>query len=175
MLLLKISDIKQLMNKLLIESAFDQFLLSEANISMASTYIIDGHINKSFYSSDELSDLKSEAESNGRIFSERMQRWEQIKPYCLSIIKGKKTPAAFKFTFCLSDENVVKFLNSSNLSLSPNDIANLTLNIKYDGSDLSATTAVSLNTFTLDKSIDASWDKMIKKFFDANKIGFEEM
>lgn len=175
MLLLKINDIRQFMNKLLIENAFDYFLLSEASISMASTYIIDGHINKSFYSSDELSDLKQEAESNGRIFSERMRRWEQEKPYCLSIIKGKKTPAAFKFTFCLSDENIIKFLSSANLSLTPGDIANLSLNIKYDGSMLCATTAVSMNTFTLDKSIDTSWDKMIKKFFDVNKIGFEEM
>lgn len=175
MILLKITDIKVFMNKLLIETAFDQFLLSEATISMASTYIIDGHINKDFYSSDELNVLKEEALSEGRVFSEKMQRFSQIKPFCLSIIKGRKTPANFKFTFCLADENIEKFLKTADSSFTISDIGNLTLNIKYDGSGLTATTAVSLNTFSLDKSINASWDNMIRKFFISNNISFEEM
>lgn len=175
MILLKITDIKNFMNMLLIDKAFDQFLLSEATISMASTYIIDGHINKDFYTQEEIDALKDETQLEGRIFSEKMQRFSAIKPLCLSIIKGKKTPANFKFTFCLSPENTEKFLKTFDSAFTSNDILNLTLNVKYDGTMLSATTAVSLNLFSLDKSIDIAWDNMVKKFFTSNNISFEEM
>lgn len=174
MILLKITDTKNFMNQLLIEKTFDQFLIAEATISMASTYVIDGHLNKAFFSENELNELKATAALEGRIFSEKMQRFHEIKPLCLNIIKGKKTPASFKFTFCLSDENTEKFLKTSASVFSVNDIANLTLNIKYDGKDLFATTATSLNIFSLDKSIDTAWDTMIKKFFTSNNISFEE-
>ena len=53
MFLFKITDIKQFMNKLLLSNAFDQFLLSEAQILTASTFIIDGHINKDFYNDSD--------------------------------------------------------------------------------------------------------------------------
>lgn len=174
MILLKITDTKNFMNQLLIEKTFDQFLIAEATISMASTYIIDGHINKNFFSENELNELKASASLDGRIFSEKMQRFHEVKPICLNIIKGKKTPSAFKFTFCLSGENTEKFLKSASVAFSVNDIANLTLNIKYDGTDLTATTATSLTIFSLDKSLDTAWDTMIKKFFSSNNISFEE-
>lgn len=175
MVLFKITDIKKFMNTLLIDKTFDQFLIAEAVIKMASTYVIDGHINKSFYTDEELSDLTETAVQNGRIFSDKMQRFYEIKPICLSIIKGKKTPASFKFTFCLSDENTEKFLKTFDSDFKPSDIGNLTLNIKYDGIELTATTSVSLNIFSMDKSIDSAWDTMIKKFFSTNEIKFEEM
>lgn len=175
MILLKFTDIKQFMNKLLLDNVFDQFLLSEAQISMANTVVIDGHINKDFYSESEIQDLKDNAASNGRIYSEKMMRFDQIKPLCLSIIKGKKTPVAFKFVFCLSPENTQKFLTMSNSTLQFSDIGNLTLNLKYDSSVLTGTTAVSLNIFTTDNSINSAWDNMIKKFFITNDITFEEI
>jgi len=175
MILIKITDIKQFMNKLLLSTAFDQFLLAEASICMSSTFIIDGHINSDFYSEAEIEELKAASVQEGRIFSDKMNRFEQIKPLCLSIIKGKKTPSSFKFTFCLSPENTEKFLSMSNTSLTLSDIGNLTLNIKYDGTSLTGTTAVTLNIFTLDKSINDAWDIMVKKFFSANEISFEEI
>lgn len=175
MLLFKITDIKKFMNSLLIDKTFDQFLIAEATIKMASTYIIDGHINKSFFTDEELSELNETATQNGRIFSDKMQRFYEVKPICLSIIKGKKTPTSFKFTFCLSGENTDKFLNTFESDFKSTDIGNLTLNIKYDGTELTATTSVSLNIFSLDKSIDTAWDNMIKKFFSSNDIKYEEL
>lgn len=173
MISIKFTDTKQFVNKLLLDNTFDQFLLSEAQISMASTYIIDGHINKDFYSETELNEQREQAIANNRIFSEKMQRFEQIKPLCLAIIKGKKTPSSFKFTFCLSPENTEKFLSMCDTTLTLHDIGNLTLNIKYDGISLTGTTSVSLNIFTMDKSIYTAWDNMIMKFFTASNISFE--
>lgn len=175
MILIEIKDVKQLMNKLLIEEAFDKFLLSEANIVSSNSYVIDGHINKAFYTAEELENMRYETEQQGRIFSETMTRFENIKPICLSLIKGKKTPVSFKFTFYLADENIDKFLKNSNLSLTRNDISGLVMNLKYAEQKLTITTAAALKIFSLDKSIDKLWDSMVKRFLEANNIAYEEL
>ena len=91
------------------ETAFDQFLLYEAVIAMGNTYTIDGHINRDFYSADEIEILKQQASENGRIFSEDMIRWEAAKNFCFDFIKGKKAPLSFKVTLCLAPENINRF------------------------------------------------------------------
>ena len=50
MLALKLTDIKDFMNKLLRSDIFDHFLLQEADILTGASFVIDGHINKDFYS-----------------------------------------------------------------------------------------------------------------------------
>lgn len=173
MILIEIKDIKQLMNKLLIEEAFDKFLLSEANIVSSNSFIIDGHINKSFFTSEELENMRYETEQQGRIFSEQMTRFENIRPICLNLIKGKKTPVSFKFTFYLADENIDKFIKNSNLSLTRSDIGGLVMNLKYAEQKLTITTSASLKIFTPDKSIDKLWDLMVKRFLESHKIAYE--
>ena len=58
------------MNKLLIENAFDSFLISEAIIKTGNTFVIDGHINEGFYSDEEISEMRDEALNDNSIFSE---------------------------------------------------------------------------------------------------------
>ena len=52
MLALELTDIKDFMNKLLRSEIFDHFLLQEGVITSAASYVIDGHINKGFYSTE---------------------------------------------------------------------------------------------------------------------------
>ena len=68
MLALKISSTKSFMNHLLVADTFDNFLMAEATVSTAHTYQIDGHINKDFFSSEELTDVDSLKE-NGLLYS----------------------------------------------------------------------------------------------------------
>jgi len=177
MILIKVTDIKHFMKKLLFENetAFDSFLLSEASITTGNTVTIDGHINKEFYSQEELALLEETALENGRIYSSVMSRWSVLKSFCFQLIKGKKTPLSFRFVFYLADENIERFLNSVKTALTRADIDGLTLNVKYDGHTLTCTTATSLNLFTLDKSIDRAWDDMVKKFLFKHEIDFEEL
>lgn len=177
MILVKVTDVKYFMRKLLFENetAFDNFLLSEASISTGNTVTIDGHINKDFYSQEELTLLEETARESGRIYSPVMSRWSALKGFCFQLIRGKKTPLSFRFIFYLADENVERFLCSVKTALTRADIDGLTLNIKYDGYTLTCTTATSLNLFTLDKSIDRAWDDMIKKFLNKNEISYEEL
>lgn len=177
MILLKIKGIKQLMHMLLSENetAFDQFLLAKAEIVTSFETSIDGHLSEGFYLEEELTLLREQAESEGRIFSEKMIRYHTAKSLCYQLIRGKKVPKFFSFSFYLADENVDKFLSGIETSISRKDIAGLSMNLKYDGSELSCTSATALTIFTTDKTIDLAWDNMVKKFFDKLSVDYEEL
>ena len=49
------------------------------------------------------------------------------------------------------------------------------MNIRYDGSELYCITGTSFKTFTMDKSLEGVFDKMVLKFFSIKEIEFEQM
>lgn len=165
MISLKILDLKDFMSKLLISDIFNKFLLSEATITTGNTFTIDGHLNKDFYTSDELEEYN--------LIDQNISTWETLKPFCFEIIKGKKTPLNFKIVFLLSSSNVSKLLEQSGISLTLGDINGLFLNIKYSNNVLHCITGTSLKLFTLDKMLENEWDLMIQKFFKTHEIPFE--
>lgn len=175
MKLIKITNIKQFMNKLLIENAFDSFLISEAIIKTANSFVIDGHINNEFYSENEIAEMKADAELENRIYSDKLSRWSKIKPFALSIIKGNKTPIFFKISFYLAGENVNKLLSSAETSIKASDIDGLSLIVKYQENELTITSSVSLKIFSLDKSLEKIWDDMVMKFMTSHDITYEVM
>ena len=155
------------------EDVFDQFLLSEAFIATGNTYTIDGHLNKSFYTDDELDIMRHEAAESGRIFSEDMIRWKSVKNFCYECLRGTKLPLLLKVNFCLSPENTGRFLATADTVITESQINSLNLNIKYDGGTLTCTTAVSLNIFTMDKSLENSWDEMVARFLSSHGYEYE--
>ena len=165
MIALQIQDIKNFMSKLLLSQTFDHFLLVEGSITTFNTFRIEGRVHKDFFSEEEL-----EAQTlSDREFS----LWKEVKPICLELIKGKKTPLGFKFIFQLSKENTAKLLAGSGItSLQPENISGLLLNIRFDGSSLTCITAANLNLFTMDKSLEHAWDDMIKRFLKQQEISF---
>ena len=177
MLMLKITDVKAAMKKLLSESetVFDAFLLSEAVIKMGVTFSIDGHINSEFYSQDELESLRAESESHGWEYDDTLTRWVNVKSHVFSIIKGHKTPQNFSIVFYLSRENCRKFY--SGLSLPDGFMlpSGLMLHLKYDGSSLFAVTGTAYPGFNPDKTVDKAWDSMVKRFLDSHSIAFDEL
>ena len=156
------------------ETVFDQFLLNEAVIMMGNTFTIDGHINKGFFSAEEVEIQKQQAAENGRIFCEDMIRWEYAKGFCYSCIKGKKPPLSLKISFCLAPENVNRFLLGLGADITSDQINSLNVNIKYNGSALTCTTAVSLKLFTMDKSLEHSWDEMFSRFLNSHGYEYEQ-
>ena len=54
MIALRLSDKKTFMNQLLCSEIFDRFLLLEASVAKEATFSIDGRINASFYTKEEL-------------------------------------------------------------------------------------------------------------------------
>ena len=164
MLALQIPEVKPFMSKLLLGDTFDRFLIVEASVTTVFTAVLDGHIHPEFYPEEQIPNHEA-----GYLF------WAQLRPVCLSLIRGQQTPLAFQITFRLSDSNMHRLLAQTPGEWEASEVAGLFLNIKYTGGTLTATTATSLRRFSLDKSLDQTWDTMVKKFFLQKGLPFEEV
>lgn len=167
MLALQITSMKTFMNHLLVADTFENFLLAEATVSTANTYQIDGHINKEFYTAEELSDPSC--------CPYDFALWKDIKPYVFQLIKGKKTPLFFKVVLHLKPENVGKLLAAGGCSVPTEQVKALVLTCKYDGSHAVLTTGSSFHTFIMSKEPDEIWDKALIQFLTKKGIEFETL
>ena len=167
MIALELTDIKDFMNKLLKAEVFDHFLLQEAVITGSATITINGQITKGFFDEEELAQQHLE----GLMF----HPFSMLKKTCFDIIKGKKTPSSFRFVFLLSPENQKKTIASIGSSFRDEDVTGRFINIRYQNQLLSLTTGISYKVFSIDKTLENQWDKMVMKFLTQNEIAYEEM
>lgn len=151
-------DTKKCMSSLLLSEAFDHFFFIEGEITTFGKFTMDGYMQKDFF---------EEPPQQSYAF------WKDIRPYCLSLIKGKRTPLGFRFIFSLSGDDIPAFLEEHRLDFTPQEIQGLFLNFRFDGSRLTCTTGVSVSKFTLDKSLEQTWDKWAQAFFADLHIPFE--
>lgn len=167
MIALELTDIKDFMNKLLRSEVFDHFLLQEAMITSSATYTINGQITKGFFSDEEIEEL--------HLQGCRFLPFSMLKGNCFDLIKGKKTPSAFRFVFLLSPANMEKTISAVGSSYKSSDITGMYINLKYQNQLLSLTTGIAYNVFSTDKSLENEWDKMVVKFLKQHEIAFEEI
>lgn len=153
------------MSGLLVHNMFDGYLVREVDISTLCDFHIDGRINKNWFGTDELEAM------NGRTLS----KWSEIKPLAYQLIKGNKTPLAFKMVFMVSEEQKTALLTGSGLRYKEEDISGMFLNIKYEKGELNVITGTSMNLFTLDKAVDQFWDDKVRQVFTQSKIAYEEV
>lgn len=153
-------DTKTCMSHLLLKDTFDSLAFIEGEITTYNRFTVDGRIHQEFYDAEEAPD---------RDYS----LWGSLRSYCLSIIKGKRTPLSFKFILSLDKENFPDFLSKKELSYRPDEIQGLYMNLRYDGTHLSCVTGTSMSTFTMDKSLDEAWDGWVRTFFAEAQIEFE--
>lgn len=167
MLALQITSMKQFMGQLLAADTFDIFLLEEAVISTANMITIDGHLNKDFYSEEEI--------SSGQAPDYDLMPWSNLKGLCFNLIKGKNTPLYFKFVFHLKPELTEKLLKREGCSVAASDVSALVLTIRYDGTKATLTTGTALRTFQLSKEPDQIWDKTLSKYLIQKGISTEDL
>lgn len=167
MIALKITNVKQFMGKLLASEEFDSFMLEEASISTYNTFMIDGHQNRDFYTTEEWEDKEMRPYD--------FTAWKQIRPICFSLIKGTHTPSAFKFILHLIPDYAASILKNGDTSVTPQQIKALVLTVKYDGTVLTLITGISFHTFIMDKTVDVLWDNAIRQFLDKRGINYEEL
>ncbi len=160
MIAFSLPEIKECMSKLLMSEVFDPFYFIEGEITTFNTFTMDGYLKKDFFESDEAPDRE-------------FALWKEVREYCFSLIKGKRTPLNFKFVLGLSNSNIEKLLTQQGLDFKPSDVRGLYINLKFDGEKLQCITGTAMNTFTLDKSLDQAWDVMVQKFFTQKEIKYE--
>ena len=101
--------------------------------------------------------------------------WKNVRDFCFSVIKGKRTPLSFRFIFSLSRRNISRLIAQSTPSLDPDSVQGLYMNIQFDGTRLSCVTGTSFKTFTMDKTLEHAWDETVEKFLEQKQIAFEKM
>ena len=169
MIALEIKGTKNIMNSLLRSEQFDSFLVEEAVITTFSTFHIDGHLVKEFYSSEELEELESGQRST--VFS----CWNEIRPICFQLIKGKKTPVSFKVVLHAAPQLVEKIAANPECGVAANLIRSLVLNIRYDNGKVTCVTGSAFTTFVMDKSADRLWDAYVRQLLSGFGLDFEEI
>lgn len=167
MLALKINDIKDFMNQLLIGETFDHFEMVETSITTFNTFSIDGNLRRDFFDTNTCTILDQKEIS--------YSFWKEVKPYCFSVMRGKRTPLHFKIIFRLPGAQTRSVLQTMGGTFSPELVKGLFLNLQYRNKELLCTAGVSLNTFLPDKSLEQLWDSMVLDFFRRRHILFEEV
>lgn len=152
---MKINDINNFMQNILVQDTFDSFLISDGEISTSSTFILNGSINRNFYDSDELESL-----------NENFVCWKQIKHICYEIIRGKKVPTRMKLVFAFPTSSYQKIINDCGMNITPENIGGLYLHVLYENNEITVITGTSLNIFTMDKTLDKYWDNIMKNFLN---------
>lgn len=158
---LQIKELKHFMNALLLGEQFDTFQVAEATITTFNTFHIDGHIVREFYSPED--EITSD-----------LSLWKDIRPICFQLIKGKRTPVAFRIILQASSSLIETLAASEECEVAANLIQSLTLNIRYEAGKATCVTGTSFTTFLMDKTTDAVWDKYIRQFFEKVGISFDE-
>lgn len=164
MIALSIIDVKDFMNKLLIGEVFDRFFLVEASVTTFNTFTIDGRIQQDFFDTDTVAMHKSN--------SIEYSLWRDVKPYCFSVIRGRRTPLNFRIVLQLSHKQTQQILNPSFPDGSVPD-CRFCLNLQYRNDSLLCTTGVSYTSFCLDKRPEHLWDEIIRKFLSGQHIAFQ--
>ncbi len=167
MLALQVTSLKQFMNALLTGNLFDIFLLEEAMITTAVTYTIDGRINKAFYTEEEWSDKEAHPFE--------FASWQEMKPTCYNLFKGKKAPLQFKFVFLLKPVHTLSILKKGEDTVNPEAIKAFVVTIKYDGEKAILYTGTSYNTFVMEKDAEKLWDTAFSQYLYKNEIACEEL
>lgn len=160
MIALALPEVKECMAKLLLSETFDPFYFIEGEIVTFGTFAMDGYLKKEFFDQEDVPERE-------------YALWKDVREYCFSLIKGKRTPLSFKFVLGLSDSNIEKLLLQQELDFTPQDVRGLYINLKYDGQKLQCITGTAMNLFTMDKSLEQAWDKMVQKFFAQKEIKYE--
>ena len=160
MIALALTDVKECMGKLLLSETFDPFYFIEGEIVTFSTFTMDGYLKKDFFDGENAPERE-------------YALWKDVREFCFSIIKGKRTPLSFKFVLGLSDSNIEKLLLQQELDFKPQDVRGLYINLKFDGQNLQCITGTAMNLFTMDKSLEQAWDKMVQRFFTQKEIKYE--
>ena len=160
MIALALTDVKECMGKLLLSETFDPFYFIEGEITTFNTFTMDGYLKKDFFDGENAPERE-------------YALWKDVREFCFSIIKGKRTPLSFKFVLGLSDSNIEKLLLQQELDFKPQDVRGLYINLKFDGQNLQCITGTAMNLFTMDKSLEQAWDKMVQRVFAQKEIKYE--
>lgn len=158
MILLNISEIQKTMVQLLAHTAFDEFLLEQAEIITFGKMALSGKRN---------ADLYDEAVESDWLY------WNEVKSFVFSYIKGERTPSVMRISLKASDTLGEKMMRDSGvLAEYLEERPDLNLQIRYEKDALVVVTGITRKIFTMDKTMEFAWDQAVTRFFKELGIAF---
>ena len=91
------------------------------------------------------------------------------------MIRGKRAPLSFKIVLQFSPNKAAALLQNASLSIAPELVTGLYLNLQYKNKTLLCTTGTSLKTFIPGKDLDHLWEQYMMEFFRRNSFSVEEV
>jgi hypothetical protein len=135
---------KQFMSMLLKDDIFDKFLVRSISLRTSVTYDIDCTLNKDWFDSEEAENL------------EKYSSWADMRPIVFNLIKGKRLPGYMKIVLSAAPDAAEQIHKNA---------AALFINILFENNMLYITGGCSQKVFSLDKTLEQTWDETIQKFF----------
>lgn len=142
-----IKEIGLIIRRLLVGEDFDKWQFIRAKIQKANTFEFDGQALKEFYDGVE--------EVPEYIL------WEDIKQIIYEVIRGKKLPL---YMIIVIKENI-KYKDDK-------DFGRI-LNFTYKDGEMSVSSGMAYNVFSLDKSNENIWDDDVQNILNEMNINFE--
>ena len=171
MIALRILDIKKFMAAFLVRETFDEYSLIEAQITTFCTFQIDGRLERDFF--DE--GAPAEHEGAAPPASVEYVAWKRVRERCFDLIKGKRTPLSFKFVFFYPEKMLAGFLAEAGVTVKPELVSGLCINLRFDGTNLLLTTGTAMRSFTADRSADRVWDEAVREQLRELGIAAEQL
>ena len=161
----RIEELKAFTEGLFLGSLFDGFLVREVSVVTYNSFSIDGRVRRGYYSEEEM-----EQRGIGEFSS-----WNMLKTFCFSLIKGKRLPESFRIVFLLPPEQMKAFVSAHGPGISPEQGQGLYLNVQYEKHEMTCVTGLSMNLFTMDRTLEQEWDNAVGKFLQKNGIAAAEI
>ena len=168
MIAITLPDQKTVTRMLFLENIFDSFRLFQADIRSYCHFQIDGSTCKEYFRESDTMPSDDIAEYTG---------WDKIRPIAFQMIKGKRLPVSFQFSFSASEQMLNELLSclpDGHPNKNPDTIEGLTFNIYYRNGAIHCTSATSKKNFSLDQSLDHLWDRYLIAFLDRNEIEYKD-
>lgn len=147
MLALPESDVKGLMNMLLVKETFDAFELRTAAVQTFARFDIEGA---------PPAQLPEEGMEAGKPVEPRGYcLWGTIRPYVYGIIKNGGKPRFMKLVLALPQDKLERFDGAQALFI----------NVTFDKNQVVITTGTAMRSFSLDKTVETKWDEYVTAFF----------
>lgn len=160
-----ILDIKPFMQLLFQTEQLNEYEFVSADIRTDMTYSLDGHINRSFFSEEEL--------IQHSLTQRSYLTWSIAREKVFTLIKGKRTPSLLKIVLRASVPETDNLISSTNSSLNSNDIDGIFLNIIFQENKLNVICGISYKIFTMDKELESEFSTKIITLLKSNSITCE--
>ncbi|MBQ9064478.1 MAG: hypothetical protein IJ123_03430 [Blautia sp.] len=146
MRIFEIQDIREFTSHLFLKDHFDELQFCEADFITFASFHLDGKRQQDYFDTDEQKQLEQEV----------WIHWKEIRPFCLSLIRGKRLPLSFKIVLRLpATHQLCCKIQELGEEAGKQD---LFLNIMYKDKRLVCTTGAAMSGFVPGVKPGAVWD-----------------